>query len=1304
MSGGEFRHDPDSIDDLAKRFGRHSEDLEDSARRHHSRARSAFGRTRGRGGLAAAAEQGIGKLMDSMEQGQKALTKHLKDIGTGLEQTSRNHRANEQRILDDLKGRGTGSGTPKGPGRGPGGGPGSGRNLPGDGRPGQSTEGNTRCLTAGDPVDVVSGQMISDETDLDLPGILPLTVRRSYASGYQGGQYLGTGWSSTLDQRVQIDARGIHYAGDDAQVLHYPHPSDPDRPVLPADGARWPLSWDREADTIRIEDVETGRTLHFAAAGTPEVRPISALTDRNGNRVDHLYDDDGLPVELHHSGGYRVAVDVLHTAAGPRVEALRLLDGTGHGSGTTVVRYGYDDRGRLAEITNSSGLPLVHRYDDRDRLTSWTDRNGFWYAYEYGPDGRVARSHGSGGALEANFAYDTANRVTTVTDGLGRATRYHYDRNDHVVRVVDPAGHELRTGHDRYGHVVSTTDQLGRTTRYELDAHGRPVRVTHPDGSTTETAYNAFGLPVEVTTPGGGSWHLAYDDRGNCVSSTDPCGATTRFGHDAHGRPTTTVDPAGRTVTFATDAAGLTTALTDPLGHTTLLVRDAFGRVVAETDPLGRTTRYGWTVEGRPALRELPDGSREERGYDPEGNLLEHLDANGGRTGYERTGFGLLTARTDAAGHRWEYGYDAELRLDTVTGPDGRAWRYGYDEAGNLASETDFDGRTVRYEHDAAGQLTRRTNGAGQSVDFSWDALGRVTGQTTDTGARTDFRYDREGNLEHARNDAVHLEFTHDALGRVLTESANGLVLTNRYDLLGQRTERRTPGGTVTTWQHDPNGRTVTAETAGLRLAYGHDAAGRESHRWIGTRTALTSTWDDLDRLTAQQLVAVDEGQPAGASRRLDGRSWTYRADGVPTSLSEDRTGTRHFDLDPLGQVTASRSAAWSESYAYDPLGNPIRADLPSAAAGDRVLDGSLLRRAGRIRYEYDGQGRLTARHLRTLSGQQRSWHFHYDSHDRLTSADTPAGEHWRYLYDPLGRRTAKQSVDPADGTVLDETRFCWDDEVLVEEGRHDADRSAVVLTSWDYAPDSWRPVAQVRRVRSATGTVEEQRHAVLTDLVGSPTELVTADGTVEWRRAATLWGLTAPAGGPGGVGTADCPLRFPGQYQDDETGLHYNLHRYYDPETARFTGPDPLGLAPAPNHYAYVTNPLDEIDPLGLAKKKRSGGNNNSGGSNNNSGGGTTPPTPAPGSRAVPTRVPPPKGGLPGMPGAQRVPPKTPVQGGGGMRPRWEDKKHIYEWDSQHGEVEKYTKQGKHLGAFDPNTGKPLPGKGPVSGRTCVK
>ncbi len=62
----------------------------------------------------------------------------------------------------------------------------------------------------------------------------------------------------------------------------------------------------------------------------------------------------------------------------------------------------------------------------------------------------------------------------------------------------------------------------------------------------------------------------------------------------------------------------------------------------------------------------------------------------------------------------------------------------------------------------------------------------------------------------------------------------------------------------------------------------------------------------------------------------------------------------------------------------------------------------------------------------------------------------------------------------------------------------------------------------------------------------------------------------------------------------------------------------------------------------------------------------------------------------LPVFPEAKVVKRKTPRQGGAGLRKRWKDKDYIYEWDGQHGKVEKYKASGKkHLGEFDPITGK---------------
>ncbi len=86
---------------------------------------------------------------------------------------------------------------------------------------------------------------------------------------------------------------------------------------------------------------------------------------------------------------------------------------------------------------------------------------------------------------------------------------------------------------------------------------------------------------------------------------------------------------------------------------------------------------------------------------------------------------------------------------------------------------------------------------------------------------------------------------------------------------------------------------------------------------------------------------------------------------------------------------------------------------------------------------------------------------------------------------------------------------------------------------------------------------MDEQFYAIITDLVGTPAELVDADGDIAWQSNPTLWGIHAISR----LASADCPLRFPGQYFDSETQTGLNYFRYYDPVASRYQTGDPADL-----------------------------------------------------------------------------------------------------------------------------------------------
>lgn len=99
----------------------------------------------------------------------------------------------------------------------------------------------------------------------------------------------------------------------------------------------------------------------------------------------------------------------------------------------------------------------------------------------------------------------------------------------------------------------------------------------------------------------------------------------------------------------------------------------------------------------------------------------------------------------------------------------------------------------------------------------------------------------------------------------------------------------------------------------------------------------------------------------------------------------------------------------------------------------------------------------------------------------------------------------------------------------------------------------------------------------------GEPESLTDSAGTLRWQGHSSAWGRTKYEENQQDLDYSQ-NLRLQGQYLDRETGLHYNLFRYYDPDIGRFTQHDPIGLAGGINLYQYAPNPLGWVDPLGLA------------------------------------------------------------------------------------------------------------------------
>ncbi|SJN13707.1 core protein [Halomonas citrativorans] len=192
-----------------------------------------------------------------------------------------------------------------------------------------------------------------------------------------------------------------------------------------------------------------------------------------------------------------------------------------------------------------------------------------------------------------------------------------------------------------------------------------------------------------------------------------------------------------------------------------------------------------------------------------------------------------------------------------------------------------------------------------------------------------------------------------------------------------------------------------------------------------------------------------------------------------------------------------------------------------------------------------------------------------YDGANRLVSlTHTRAYGHTTeaaYRYDGLGRRINK-TVRHTNGTTAT-THFGWDGDRIVRE-ESDSQRSTIVYELGSFVPMLRIDDTQQGQILSA----------FVTDALGTPMQLVAVNGDTKWQAQPDDWAAVKHQRG----NTAQ-PIRFQGQWHDEESGLYYNRHRYYDPQQGRYISQDPIGLNGGTNLYGYVANPTGAVDPLGL-------------------------------------------------------------------------------------------------------------------------
>ena len=835
---------------------------------------------------------------------------------------------------------------------------------------------------------------------------------------------------------------------------------------------------------------------------------------------------------------------------------------------------------------------------------------------EWDRDGMLLADVDADGAA-TRYGYDAAGNLTSVTDAQNHVTRIDYDAGNLPVAVTDALGHTTRSRYDDAGRLLERTDALNRSTRYAYDAQGRLATVTDARGGAKRLAYDAAGRLAAYTDCSNYTTRYGYDAFGRLTEFTDAIGNTTRYHYDALGRMVRIVYPDQTSETYDYDAENNLVAHTDAKGQKMRYRYDGHGLLTARIDAKEQQLRYGYDKALR--LVELVNGNGDSYlfHYDAESRLASETGFDGKTTAYFYNKAGHLVA-SDSAGVRTDYARDALGRLLAKSSADGGV-RYAYDALGRLTA-TSTSQAEHRFMYDPVGQLIDERTAyspsaprlPGQPAGFI--AAFTMTHAYDELGNRIQTVLPNGRRIDTLRYGSGHW---HGTLwqGKPLVDLERDQLHRETRRELGTARERL-----VERRSYDPQSRlsSFTLEKGIHRLRarrHEYDAVGNLVHIDDQFSGSIRYTYDPLGQLLSAVQPGLTETfafDPAG-----------NLLDPAPQRAPVDtRQVLRELDEQPAPGTTAPRLAKVTHN---------------------------LLRQYMGYAYEYDAQGNTIVKRPTVLTGanDEGVLEFSYDTDNRLTMAvRTFAGHRTvaRYSYDAFGRRIAKQ-VDEQRWKAGQEpppvglahtgatTLFVWDGDVMVQEIH--ADKTITYV----YEPDSFVPLARIEsrdglasyapnnthlrhiaewelpssplgadahvRAWVADGQVQaevehgEQRERRLAsadtdaagdtvlyyqcDHLGTPLELRDELGEIAWAVRYRSWGRIFQKN----IARIEQTLRFQGQYEDSETGLFYNWHRYYDPDKGSFTTSDPIRLAGGLNLYQYAPNPVAWVDPGGLSAKK---------------------------------------------------------------------------------------------------------------------
>ncbi|MFC1795895.1 RHS repeat-associated core domain-containing protein [Pseudomonadota bacterium] len=833
----------------------------------------------------------------------------------------------------------------------------------------------------------------------------------------------------------------------------------------------------------------------------------------------------------------------------------------------------YDERGNVIRLVEAVGRP-------EQRVTEFIPD-------EYGQtQTRTIKGYLGASDATTTWIYDRYGNLDIESDPLGNTYEYDYDVIGNLTIAINPRGKIINISRKLSGWIEKVFDSLGYLRSFAYDRVGNLTSYHDEEGNEWKFLFNKNNWPVTSIDPSLATSSIYYDKDGLVNQTSDPLGRGITFQYDQDRRLVQLLDAAGDATKFEFGKleqgnSGELTLIEFP-AFSTSIKYDLRGRITSSTesfvDPITselHTGRYKLAYDPRELITSISNevGETNHFKYDALGRLVRHLDASGSVTSFQYDSRDNLLSVEDSRGGRYTFIYDISDRLRSETKPLGHIVKYEYDQNGSLEKITDAKGQYLKIEHNDRDEIVSKKFFTSTSeipeiqIDYEYTPRG-LLGSYTQLGEIT-----------------INGTYKYDALDRLINKSTRyekeNLVLdfSIKHEYLSNGLLWKTilPGGPLTVeYTYGTGNELRHIDFDWQRISFDDYSWGIPRQITYGG-TVYTRLFDGWGRLRKQLVKSIGSGtvdSPEGPTI-LD-RMYVYNEAGY---LSDKVTlqGSYTYKYDQLGRLITSippeslkmgqaEKFLPEESYEYDQVHNRIRS---AHQLGNWIYDANnLLKEFGineeRILFHYDENGSLTE----SITALGELSQFQYDTRGRLVEF-TAENINSRYGYDPFSRRIYKS----ANGN---ETWFFYSGQNLVAEAN-----SGGEITKQYIHKTNQKRMLDSSPISRLDGPESTPNHLFfISDHLETPQIVLDSSSNVEWSKIAESFGKSQITEGS----KIEQNIRFPGQYYDQESGLHYNYFRYYSPELGRYIQSDPIGLAGGVNAYAYVGgNPANYSDSMGL-------------------------------------------------------------------------------------------------------------------------